>query len=218
MQKLWSDLTGKASEAHTAVWCLVEQPNSAPALLQERLKPVKVEANIARLIADLDSNQFPVRQQAAQQLDRLGELADPALRHALANKPSLEKQRRLEQILGTRPENSHPNGCATCVPFTPWSKSVRPKPAACWRQSPRELPGARLTREAKASLERLTQRPLNQTLPQLPHRRDRNAEMQEVRFKPGANFLRLSGPGRRMFPLQKESHFGCGISGLARLI
>lgn len=60
-------------------------------------------AEIQQLIADLDSNQFEVREKASTRLLALEEKALPALREALRGKPSLEKLRRLEAIV-TRTE------------------------------------------------------------------------------------------------------------------
>jgi len=54
---------------------------------------------VERLIADLDHEQFDVREGAARELEKLGERAEPALRKALAGKPSLEARRRLEGLL-----------------------------------------------------------------------------------------------------------------------
>src|SRR5205823_3131596 len=50
-------------------------------------------------LADLDSDQFRVRQAAEQKLRALGELAESALRAALKAGPSLERRRRIEAVL-----------------------------------------------------------------------------------------------------------------------
>jgi HEAT repeat protein len=54
---------------------------------------------LAALITDLGSPQFPVRQKATEALEKFGELAEPALRQALAKQPELDLARRLEGIL-----------------------------------------------------------------------------------------------------------------------
>src|SRR5262249_19679298 len=54
---------------------------------------------VARLIADLDDDRFPVREAASRDLEQLAELAGPALRRALAERPSLELRRRVEGLL-----------------------------------------------------------------------------------------------------------------------
>ena len=70
-------------------------------LLSERLQPVaKVhETKLARLISDLDNEKFKVREQAAEELQELAELAEPTMRRALAGKPSAEAHRRLRSLV-----------------------------------------------------------------------------------------------------------------------
>jgi len=55
--------------------------------------------DIQKLIEDLDSNEFQVRERASNKLLALEEKALPALREAARGNPSLEKLRRLEAII-----------------------------------------------------------------------------------------------------------------------
>lgn len=55
--------------------------------------------HLARLIADLDAAQFAVREKATRDLEQLGALARPALRQALAGRPSAEVRQRVEALL-----------------------------------------------------------------------------------------------------------------------
>src|SRR6266508_3599226 len=50
-------------------------------------------------LPDLDSGRFAVRRAAEEELERLGELAAPALRKARDEATSLESRRRLDQLL-----------------------------------------------------------------------------------------------------------------------
>jgi hypothetical protein len=74
--------------------------NGMPAvsLLKERLRPAPAfdAKKIAKLLADLDRDDFATRASATKQLAELGDLAEPALRTALNAKPSEEKRRRVE--------------------------------------------------------------------------------------------------------------------------
>jgi hypothetical protein len=54
---------------------------------------------VALLVADLDSDQFSVRERASAELERLGESAKPALRRALTGAVSAEVRRRLKIVL-----------------------------------------------------------------------------------------------------------------------
>ena len=66
-----------------------------------KISPVKPVANerLAKLIADLESDQFAVREAASKTLAELGEIAAPAMRKTLASKPPLETRKRLEQLV-----------------------------------------------------------------------------------------------------------------------
>jgi len=99
---LWAELADEdAGKAFVAMRGLAAAPNQAVPFLKERLKPVIAPdpRELAQLIVDLDDAGFATRQKAAAELERLGELAEPALRKALDNRPSLELRRRLEQLI-----------------------------------------------------------------------------------------------------------------------
>src|SRR5262249_36976529 len=99
---LWGDLASPhAAKAYQARGLLAAHPADAVKLLRERLRPLAPPdaAHLGRLLADLDSDAFTTRQQATKELAKLGELAEPALRRLLARSPSLEAQKRAEQLL-----------------------------------------------------------------------------------------------------------------------
>jgi RNA polymerase sigma factor (sigma-70 family) len=100
VRSLWADLANvDAARAARAVWTLASAPAQALPLLQQQLRPTApVGPGIDRLIVDLDSDTFAVRQKAMDELAKLGEAAAPALRQALA-KSTVEMRRRLEQLL-----------------------------------------------------------------------------------------------------------------------
>ena len=58
-----------------------------------------MEARIERVIADLDDEDFEVREKATAILEELGEAITPALRQALINKPSAEVRDRIQRVL-----------------------------------------------------------------------------------------------------------------------
>jgi WD40 repeat protein len=98
----WEDLaSADAARAWEAVKRLSAAGPQAAALLGQRLRPVAAPdpAKVARLIAELDSESFAVREQATKALDELGELAVEACRQAMAKQPSAEARRRLEPLV-----------------------------------------------------------------------------------------------------------------------
>jgi hypothetical protein len=102
LRKLWTDLGGgNARLAHEASWKLVANPDQAVPFLKNRVKPLSPvdAARVRRLIADLDSQQFQVREAARRALELLDRQAEQPIRQALAGAKSLELRRRLENIL-----------------------------------------------------------------------------------------------------------------------
>jgi RNA polymerase sigma factor (sigma-70 family) len=97
----WADLAGDdAVKAYRAVWDLAAAEQSI-AFLRGHLKPVPAAdaRQIARWVGELDSADFEARDQATRQLEKLGRLAEPALRQLLAGQPSAEARKRAGQLL-----------------------------------------------------------------------------------------------------------------------
>jgi hypothetical protein len=161
LEKLWDDLAGRdAARAYRAGWALVEEPGQAVAFLRGRLRPVVLAdaRRVRRLLADLDADDFAVREAASRELARLGAEAEPALRGALAGKPSAEVRRRVKDLLAEPPT---PTPAALRD-----SRAVQVLERIATTESRRVLaalaggePGARRTEEAKGSLRRLGRRP-----------------------------------------------------------
>ena len=64
-----------------------------------RARPAADDRQVARLIADLDDDDFAVREKATAGLAKLGTAAEPALRQALKDRPPAESRRRLEALV-----------------------------------------------------------------------------------------------------------------------
>src|SRR5262249_19819060 len=89
-----------AVRADRVIWTLAAAPTQAFALLRAYLRPVVVDAAlVTRLITDLDSDAYEIRQKAMIELNRLGECVVPDLQRSLALAPSLDLHRRLRQLL-----------------------------------------------------------------------------------------------------------------------
>jgi hypothetical protein len=113
LQRCWQDLASEdARRAFEAVETLTRVPAQAVALVRERMKPVPAE-QIAKLVTQLDDDDFATREKAKETLERLGRAAGPALRKAMQGKTSPEMRRRAQELLDRLPEEG------TVVPATP---------------------------------------------------------------------------------------------------
>ncbi|HTU93815.1 MAG TPA: WD40 repeat domain-containing protein [Gemmataceae bacterium] len=158
LDELWSTLAGAdAAKAYQAILTLEAVPDQAVPLLAERLRlSSNNDKQITRLLALLDSDDFAQRERATKELQEIGWLAEPALHKALEDKPSLEMRRRVKALLdGIRKQPLPPamlrmlRGMEVLEHIgTPEARKVMASLAA-------GTPQARLTREAKAALQRL---------------------------------------------------------------
>jgi len=159
LQARWADLArDKASRAFDAVWALAAAPAESVPFLCQRLRPVRAvePQRLARLVADLDSARFAVRQQATAELEAQGAGAEPALRKVLEGELSPEARRRVEEVLhrlaGSR-ELLRPLRALQVL-----EQAGTPEARRLLKTLANGLPEARLTQEAQASLDRLTRR------------------------------------------------------------
>jgi RNA polymerase sigma factor (sigma-70 family) len=154
LQALWDDLGGSdVMRAGRAVWALAAGAGRTTDFLGDHLRPVAAAdpRRVAGLVAELDSERFAVRQQAARELEALGESAAPALHKALAGPLPLETRRRIEQVLARQPGARLQALRAVEV----LEHIGTPAARELLQALAQGIPEARQTREAKASLRRL---------------------------------------------------------------
>jgi len=102
LRAFWDDLGAADSARVFAIQRkLVAAPNPTVPWLGEHLTPVPpVNApRLAQLLDDLESKELATRTKAARQLEKLADLAEAGLRQRLAVRPPLEVQQRIEQLL-----------------------------------------------------------------------------------------------------------------------
>ncbi len=163
--KLWADLAGTEAETiNRALASLAAAPADAVPCLRKNLQPVPaVDAKrLAGLIADLDSRQFAVREDAQKELERLGEVAVLACRKALKGHPSAEVRRRVEALLEQRAKEvtePSPERLRALRAVEVLEHIGTPEAQEALKNVTTGAPEARLTQEAKAALERLARRP-----------------------------------------------------------
>lgn len=158
-EAIWTDLAGEdAARSLQGISELAAAPKQAVPFLAVRLKPAaRVDPKkLAGWIADLESEKFAVRRDAAASLLKVGEQAVPALQKVLAASPPLETRKRVEDLV-----NQLTGGTLT----TEQLRVVRAVEALERMGTPeaRRLlqalaggaPGALPTREAQAALQRL---------------------------------------------------------------
>jgi RNA polymerase sigma factor (sigma-70 family) len=158
LRSAWEDLGGDAEKAYRAAGALAAAPEQAVPFLAEKVRPAAAPdaKRVGQLIADLDGERFEVREQATRELEKLGGLAEPALRQALSGRPSAEAKRRLEGLLekldGATPTPEEARAVRVV-------EVLEHAGTAAARQLLTTLAGgvpeALLTREAKAALQRV---------------------------------------------------------------
>jgi WD40 repeat protein len=156
---LWEALLGPAPVAIPAAWRLVAAPAQALPLLKQRLRPAPdpPPSRLDQLLSDLASDRFAERQAAMRDLEGYGELAVPAMRAAVAKSPPLEVSRRLEQLLAKCGPGAVPSGerLRALRALLVLEHIDSPEARALLRALAGGAAAARLTREARAALERL---------------------------------------------------------------
>jgi sugar lactone lactonase YvrE len=106
LDALWGDLGGTdAGRAYRAIWTLVSAPRQSLPWLRKRLPemfgtaPALTVQDIAKMIANLDADEFDVREKATVDLEKAGKQAEAALRQTLAKPRSPEVRRRVRSLL-----------------------------------------------------------------------------------------------------------------------
>jgi hypothetical protein len=159
----WTDLaSADAAAAYRAVGVLAATPGRSLPLLRQRLRPALASdvRQIERWVTELDSDHFAERERATRELARQGDRAEEGLRRFLAGRPSLEARRRAEDLLDrlrgplTDSERLRRLRAVEALEHIGTAEARRLLQALS-----EGAPASRLTREAKAALERLTRRP-----------------------------------------------------------
>jgi hypothetical protein len=139
---------------------LAAAPGRSVPLLRERLRQGGSDPRrVARLIADLDNDDFAVRERSSEELAKLGDAVAPALRRSLEGSPSPETRLRvrglLEKLEGPTPapERLRRVRSVEVLELAGTSEARQLLEAVV-----AEDPGTELGREAKAALGRLSRR------------------------------------------------------------
>jgi WD40 repeat protein len=164
LSALWVQLAGDDTpRARRALGRLVRALRQSVSFLAEKVRPVSpvAPARLARLIAELEDNRIRVRERAEAELRALGEAALPALRKACEDRPPAELRPRIERMLeAAEKERWVPSGerLRALRALEVLERVDVPEARQVLQKLAEGTPDARLTEEAKASLERLGKR------------------------------------------------------------
>jgi RNA polymerase sigma factor (sigma-70 family) len=161
LEALWSDLIGEdAARAYTARGTLAAAPEQVLPLLRNVLRPIPAldATAVARLIKQLDDDDFEMREKASAELEKLAGPAEAELRKALERTPSAEVRERLKRVLDTQGhgpslERLHQERALELLEITGTSEARK-----LLAELAKGAPQAWLTREAQLALDRLAKR------------------------------------------------------------
>jgi WD40 repeat protein len=159
LQNLWQDLASNdGARAHRGVWGFVARPATAVPYLKTLVVPASSTDSslLARLVKDLDSESFNVREKASMELAKLGDVAEPTLKKLVVNPPSLEVELRAKVLLDQLATTSMaPERLGALRAVEALEHMGTPAARDLLQELARGAIEARLTREALASIERL---------------------------------------------------------------
>ncbi len=157
---LWKDLARDPVKAYQAIANLSAAPRQAVAHFKENIKPAAgVDGKrVEQLITDLESDMFQTRQKATKELEKFGELVEPALQKAMPTLKGLECKRRVEKLLSQIANNQPPSieVARTLRAVQVLGNLGTPEARTELERLAKGAPGDKLTRSAEVALQRLT--------------------------------------------------------------
>jgi Tol biopolymer transport system component len=149
-----------AGTAYRAVCALAGDPDSSLPLLKKRLSSTPgsgpTPAQIAQMVHDLDSDEWPVREKASANLEKTGARALALLKQTLDNPPSLEVRKRIQRLLRHLDPTEMPADELVAVRgVQALEYMATPAARTLLEQLARGSAGLRLTEEAGDALRRL---------------------------------------------------------------
>jgi WD40 repeat protein len=159
LEQLWGALAAEdPSRAYEAVWALAAAPAEAVPYVGARLPPAQAaaDADVRRLLRELDDERFLVRERATRQLGQLGESAEPLLREHAAARPSPEAMQRIEVLLDALTQQGTDSEMLRCIRTVEvLERAATPAAQDVLRRIAGGAFGAGLKARAEASLRRL---------------------------------------------------------------
>jgi WD40 repeat protein len=153
----WLRLGGQgAGEAYRAIRALASVPEKAAPFLDRCLQGnVEKTRAILKLVGELESPRFAVREKATKDLLDLGPVVRPHLEAVLEAKPSLDTERRIKGILEKLPRQGLPPLVRDLRAIEALELMATPEARAVLKRLAGGPADSTLAREAKAALGRL---------------------------------------------------------------
>jgi RNA polymerase sigma factor (sigma-70 family) len=163
LDRLWADLAGdNGPQSYAALWALSRAPAAKVIpFIRERLPAARGPdaERLRRLLRDLDSDDFGARRAALRELEGMRDEARPALRQALTGGLSAEVRKHLEGLVAGPERLLHAGEVLRGLRAVEVLERVGTAEAQqVLQELAKGAPEARLTQEAKTSLERLARR------------------------------------------------------------
>lgn len=161
MELLWNDLASEdAVRAYRARWSLAADPGQTVAFLAERMRRVAAAdpQRVAKLLKELDDPRFAVRERASGELASQAESVTEALQTFLRSDGSTEARQRAQKLLDDMESGTDPHYLRPLRAVGVLETIGSPEAAAVLSKIGDGVPQARLTWQARASLERLAAR------------------------------------------------------------
>lgn len=169
LNDLWTALASPdGAAALKAVRRLVRAPEQSLAKARTQLgkQPAADADRLARLIADLNADDFDKRESASAELARLGRLAEPALKRALADKPSAELRKRATALLKKLDEQKVSSDDLQALRAVEVLESIgTPEAAKLIESLAKTSPSPRVAEEAKAAGTRMRKKRAGHSAP-----------------------------------------------------
>jgi WD40 repeat protein len=159
LARFWDDLLGTdAVRAYAAITELARHPGQTEGLFNGKLTAYTVmnPERLARLIPQLDSDDFKTRENASKELANLGRLAEGALSRALDREPSAELKNRIQDLLDKLDsKEDNPEQWRLLRAIEVLERLGTPEARRLLRKLDKEASDPNAAREAQASMERL---------------------------------------------------------------
>lgn len=158
----WRNLTGdNAVLAFDSILAMSASPKQSLPFLRTKLRPVPTveKGKLQSLLKDLDSDDFPTRQHASEELNKFGEGAEPILRERLSKHISAESRNRITSILEkSKSSILKPEIIAMLRGVETLERIGSDDAVEILETLAKGVPSARITQEAKNSINRIKER------------------------------------------------------------